>query len=685
MFVLHRPLRTSTLASIDASSMNAIRTKSAAASPPEKSPAPPPLLEMQTITVTHGRVSESISLRADASVAELRERVAHLVPVHEALLMSRGKKLSDDAATVAGLEKVMLLRRPGSGANTASAAHKAKDGKKVKVTLRCLATGRIVRDVELSTTSSVASLLDSVVRPALGLRPHVRRVIFLPQGKQLLRSDLTLADYPAIVEGMELFVAPNGPENDPSPDDSDCSEATPPPSSQASSSPSSKPGAASESLPKAAGPALRAMAESMPAQERAMFSALVNSAAPDELRVMEAITSQLDSALARTSFGAPSTAAPSAASPARLTATPSSATDVPTGAASTVNGTAASAAAATSSGAAGATSSAVAGATSSSSVMPARIATGMMAGGGVSAGGLPISAAMALDLQRHLDDALKEVMDAGGATAGADGGLMGGTFATDGLLPLPLPPGMPLPPGAVGAFQIGSGALAAGFGGLGGRSVAGGRGGEDERERERLEAVCSKMVDKLSSTAGGGGEKAEKKAEKAEKKASFGQGLKAGFLNRPKKKKRAAIAAEGTKAAAASSAEARGETTSRHASAEIGAAAAAPDHASPNSVSGCQPAPLPAPVDSTRCTPAAVAADDTDAMPPPKKKPASDRRRCGSCCVRLPLTAVHQSVCKCGELFCAAHLHAHACKYDYKAAAKARLRASNPEIAPAKL
>ena len=160
----------------------------------------------------------------------------------------------------------MLLRRPGSGANTASAAHKAKDGKKVKVTLRCLATGRIVRDVELSTTSSVASLLDSVVRPALGLRPHVRRVIFLPQGKQLLRSDLTLADYPAIVEGMELFVAPNGPENDPSPDDSDCSEATPPPSSQASSSPSSKPGAASESLPKAAGPALRAMAESMPAQ-----------------------------------------------------------------------------------------------------------------------------------------------------------------------------------------------------------------------------------------------------------------------------------------------------------------------------------------------------------------------------------------------------------------------------------
>ena len=80
----------------------------------------------------------------------------------------------------------------------------------------------------------------------------------------------------------------------------------------------------------------------------------------------------------------------------------------------------------------------------------------------------------------------------------------------------------------------------------------------------------------------------------------------------------------------------------------------------------------------------ATASADED-TPPPAKKPASERRRCASCCVRLPLTAVHTSVCRCGALFCGAHLHAHACAHDYKAEAKARLRASNPEVAPAKL
>ena len=55
------------------------------------------------------------------------------------------------------------------------------------------------------------------------------------------------------------------------------------------------------------------------------------------------------------------------------------------------------------------------------------------------------------------------------------------------------------------------------------------------------------------------------------------------------------------------------------------------------------------------------------------------------CAVRLPLTACVQSRCKCGQLFCAGHMHCHACTFDYRSAARAKLQADNPEIAPAKL
>ena len=74
------------------------------------------------------------------------------------------------------------------------------------------------------------------------------------------------------------------------------------------------------------------------------------------------------------------------------------------------------------------------------------------------------------------------------------------------------------------------------------------------------------------------------------------------------------------------------------------------------------------------------------AAPPPLKKPAvRGGDRCAVCDCKLPLTACMQSRCKCGQLFCGAHMHGHVCSFDYRAVARDRLQKEHPTIAPAKL
>merc|ERR1719240_471991 len=193
------------------------------------------------------------------------------------------------------------------------------------------------------------------------------------------------------------------------------------------------------------------------------------------------------------------------------------------------------------------------------------------------------------------------------------------------------------------------------------------------RTEEKLEALCSQVVDTLESDDPA----ARAATEVAEKKAvakSWGKGLNKGILNRPRKSKRRAvtttmppkIVAEG---AVVSSAAAEKEnipitlSTSGTAKGAMG------------SSSYCLPADA---INREICQ---VTADDEH--PPPMKKKSGDR--CASCTIRLPITACLQSKCKCDLLFCGHHLQAHNCSYDYKADQTCRLRAANPEIAPAKL
>lgn len=671
MYCIHRGLQTQTLASLSASSLN------------KKRPLAPPPVKMHSVRVTHGRTCETIQLPADATVADLKQRAAELklLPTHEALVMSRGKKISDEAV-VADLDKVMLLRVPAAAVGAAQA-------KKVHVTLRCLASARCARDVELSTSKKISAVLDEIVKPALGLTGGVKRVLFLPQGRQLLRDDLCIEDYPQIVHGTELFVAPNVAEQPTTGGGDD----------------SGKPRRVVAASPSAAGPALAAMAASLPSDHRAAFEAAIAAAPSEELRAVEAMSAHLDRILAGTEAG----------TDARLTRVPAAAVSSSTGAKAQATAEAARSDAGTAAAAAtagGAEVAAHAGAAGRATV-PLKMASGRVGATGGAGGGVPMTLALdALDavpglredLEKHIDEALKAAMEGGG----------GANLAAGGLMPLPLPPGMCVPPGAVAAFSVDG--VGGAFGGAGGGLFAGVGGGDHGvAERERLEAVCGRMVDKLETTApsgsglhtfgggGGSGAAAAPKPQHAAKAAKaaqqeFGKGLKVGFLNRPRKKRRQAAAAAQPTAATSAAAE---ESATAAASADVAngtkalkraveTSGAGPSASAPRVIESATPATSTSPgaaaalpMDVNTCC-VADAADD-DAPRPPAKKAASDRRRCTSCCVRLPLTAVHQSVCRCGGLFCAAHLHSHVCSHDYRGAAKERLRASNPEIAPSKL
>jgi len=158
---------------------------------------------------------------------------------------------------------------------------------------------------------------------------------------------------------------------------------------------------------------------------------------------------------------------------------------------------------------------------------------------------------------------------------------------------------------------------------------------QQARQEEHLELVCSKLVHGLqrAQPAEQLGNKPSDAKERRKESAAWGKGLSKGFLSRPKKQKR-------------------------------------------------QPAQPPAPVvvvsqaENAELSAAVCAANRA------KKRAAAC---CLVCAARLPVTASIQARCRCGELFCAAHMHAHACKHDYKAAFANHLRAANPKVEPTKL
>jgi len=198
---------------------------------------------------------------------------------------------------------------------------------------------------------------------------------------------------------------------------------------------------------------------------------------------------------------------------------------------------------------------------------------------------------------------------------------------------------------AVAPAQIRSGLLPSSGGGGGGPSLGSSMmqvplemllegmgalsdGAESQREiheQQRLEGVCAKLVHDLQR--GPPAAEAEAPHDARQREKEWGKGLSKGFLSRPKKRRKAV-----------------------------------------------RP---PAPPTETLEAPS---------VPAKPTRKATAGACCATCAVRLPaMTASLQARCRCGELFCARHMHAHACKHDYKAAQALHLRDANPKVEPPKL
>jgi len=81
--------------------------------------------------------------------------------------------------------------------------------------------------------------------------------------------------------------------------------------------------------------------------------------------------------------------------------------------------------------------------------------------------------------------------------------------------------------------------------------------------------------------------------------------------------------------------------------------------------------------------PEGFGAEGGGGAPPPSA--TRKRPRCKACNLRLPLTATCASACQCGDIFCARHLHAHDCSFDYHSREQHKLAEDNPKMAPSKL
>ena len=516
-------------------------------------PKGPPTVPLQTVRVHHGRTAHEVQLPVDATIASLRMHLPSALV--DACLMAKGKKLRDDAP-LAGIGKLMAILNPAApGAAASSAFH---------VTLRCLASGLVVRNVEVTPSLRVAELAE-IAKKAFCIQPESTASLFAAAGKQVLRPELSLADY-AIAAGTELFVAPVYRH---------------------------------QTVEEGAGgvgwlPATAATSEPSAAAKKgasASASARVKRSAAE---------------------GGSRPAAASSVVPDRL----------------------------------------MSGLTSFN---PRSMASGPVASlGAMLQGGLP--AEVRAQIERQIGGALQEALADGALGGGADGAAL--TLSVEEVkraageaqqmlahacrgsrtLDLVLPPHPAAVSGDGGVNPVG-----------------------DEREIEQLEAACGRMVDAIEPDAraarGCDQESAAESAARRKQEArEFGKGLSKGFLNakQPKRRKRKAPI---------DSEPARPPTT----------------------------AAVLEPIDPNTCGAAydeRVARAGTASLgpkPPTRTAQRGGGRRCTACHVRLPLSAEVSASCKCKQLFCGAHMHSHACTYDFKSEARAHLRETNTPVRFAKL
>lgn len=70
--------------------------------------------------------------------------------------------------------------------------------------------------------------------------------------------------------------------------------------------------------------------------------------------------------------------------------------------------------------------------------------------------------------------------------------------------------------------------------------------------------------------------------------------------------------------------------------------------------------------------------EPTSSSPNAKKTNKKRKRnRCSLCNKKLPITAYP---CKCGALYCTAHILDHACSYDYQDEYKKKLKTNMPPV-----
>lgn len=623
-----------------------------------------------TVRVQFGKEQHKISLPTGSTIGDLKQRLKDVCPAHEACLMAKGKKLADDSSPLGSIDKLMLLRRPGAGGSA----------KKLTVTLRCLTTGRVARGVEVSATSPISHILESVASKALKLPSGHGHELFVEKGKMLLRSDLSLADYATSVsDGTELFVCQSQPsaaggaaapfrlpkslvEVMPPQPTATAAPAAPAatsnkPAAGAAAAVASPAPSAAPAAPPVFAPAsfINAMAASLPAAERQAFEALVANAPAEELRAADAMAKDLDAEISRllgvspaTTAAAAGTSPPQAAGAAAAAAAAGSAPSLAEGASTASAGGAAAAAAA--------------------GAVPRQMASGLLPNARMQAGprGTPMLVPMAManmpkELREDLERTLSSSLPAGVR--------LGDIQNIEQLL-------------GDASKNLAAGARPELFGSA--MPLGGGMGGgAEEAHRARLEETCSKLVDTLRPDEKSASPEVTAAAAKEEKKG-WGKGLSKGFLNKPKRKRRAAPA-EAVAAAAAPAASEAAVATSSCAPVAMDVCSAVCSEGKEGGLVSVNPATgevmfaAPTAPTSPPSGPAAT--------PPAAKKAAgaaSERPRCSVCVARLPITAT-QAPCRCGGLYCAAHMHCHECQFDYKTSARSRLRESNPEIVPRKL
>lgn len=181
----------------------------------------------------------------------------------------------------------------------------------------------------------------------------------------------------------------------------------------------------------------------------------------------------------------------------------------------------------------------------------------------------------------------------------------------------------------------------------------------DEQRAQRIEDACSQMVSSLApATSYSSSLSSRNAAERKRDESSWGKGLSKGFLTRAKPKKRRA------KKAPSETVDPVGTLPTKPVSQPL---------LVPPSIATSDP-----PADRT-------AADGTAADGTVPRKRASSALRCETCAARLPVTACLHARCRCGQVFCTAHLHQHACAFDYRAAERARIQEAMPKLSAPKL